>query len=710
MAMDNKLNKQNKLLGRYTGIIISIVLFLILITSILVTSIYNSLKIAELRLQTVTSTFMRDYSHEITKELLDLKVNYAENPDSPNIPKLIDNLTNLEKRFDENLKAFESGGEIIGPSGKREYMDPANNQVRMSYALDTKKLWEPLGVKINEFLQNANDPVARQFPLNEATNISREIDQAMYDNMNKLSGDMVLENAGRAKFLRTVQSFGISFAILYFIVFMAFFVRKLRQSDRATEDAKRETTNILDTVSSGLFLLDKDLNIGQQHSKALVNIIAKSDIGGKNLRQVLDDMIPSDDMAITEGFVEQLYNPRVKERLVDDLNPLKKVAVFLQKNGENVKRYLDFDFARVYEGKEIKQILVNVNDITNSVQLEQKLEYERKQNDQQIQMIATVLNSDMRIVREFVRNAKKHCERINVILKSPEADRVSLLEKLDAIFREIHSLKGEASAIDVKVISNKASVFEAEIKDAQSLKELTGNDFLPLIVHLDDLIELISTIDQLSLNLKSASNVTLTASPETGNAQQESVTSSQNQIHEYYTKFVNQIAERNGKQAVIQLSVAEAVFNQASPLHDAAKEIAIQLLRNAVVHGVEAPQTRMAKNKPSQGTINLSVQENQDILQVTVKDDGGGINYDAIRQKALTMKGLTRDMVASFEKRQLLALLFSPGFSTANSTSEDAGQGVGLDIINSRAKQFNGKIRVDSELDKFTTFTVTFKK
>ena len=138
--------------------------------------------------------------------------------------------------------------------------------------------------------------------------------------------------------------------------------------------------------------------------------------------------------------------------------------------------------------------MVNVNDVSDAVYLEQRLEKERSQNDMQIEMFTTILNVNPKIINEFIDNTQMHIEKMNNILKNPGSSQYELEGKLKAIYREMHSLKGEASALKLHSFTKIASDAEDKLHALQNQGQLSGNDFLPLAVHLDDLLSLSNTI------------------------------------------------------------------------------------------------------------------------------------------------------------------------------------------------------------------------
>lgn len=129
------------------------------------------------------------------------------------------------------------------------------------------------------------------------------------------------------------------------------------------------------------------------------------------------------------------------------------------------------------------------------------------------------------------------------------------------------------------------------------------------------------------------------------------------------------------------------------------------MLRNAVAHGIESPEQRKKSGKPETGNIDFSISNEGSEIVIKIKDDGSGINLDAIRNKAISKGLITANTSAT--KEMLLDLIMQSGFSTAESVSQIAGRGVGMDVVNTEIKQLGGVFNIDTEQDNGTTFTVS---
>src|SRR6185503_6871104 len=128
------------------------------------------------------------------------------------------------------------------------------------------------------------------------------------------------------------------------------------------------------------------------------------------------------------------------------------------------------------------------------------------------------------------------------------------------------------------------------------------------------------------------------------------------------------------------------------------------LLRNAVDHGVESPERRLAAGKPAEGVIRLEARHTAGLLQVTVADDGGGVDLEAIRTVVIDRELINREAAAKLSAPELLEFLFLPGFSMKDTVTEISGRGVGLDAVQDTVKRVHGTVRVSSQHGKGTQF------
>ncbi len=178
-------------------------------------------------------------------------------------------------------------------------------------------------------------------------------------------------------------------------------------------------------------------------------------------------------------------------------------------------------------------------------------------------------------------------------------------------------------------------------------------------------------------------------------------------IGNLYTRIsrtVRDAAKASGKQVELTLAGAETELDNniiqqiADPL--------LHLVRNAVAHGIEREEDRYNSGKPDQGSIAVRAYHRGNHIYIEVEDDGRGIDYEKVRQTAVDSGLVSIDAALELEDRELLDLLFHPGFSTAPRKTELAGRGVGLDVVRSNISQLNGEIEIESQKGIGSRFTL----
>lgn len=688
------------LLARYRGMIVSIAVFLILLTVMMAASIFLSRQVQQDTAQLYAVSQMEKTYLDNTQYLQNLKLNENEDPNSAYNQGTLQKLKQGQATLANILSTLKSGGSFTDATGRTLEVEALSGTAKQALIGELEQKWQSISADIDKYTATASRPDADGSVLDRAILNVRNNEARILEVMDFAILDAQNTAQNRSNQLSQLQTIGIVAALLYFLVFLLYFIRQLLQSDRAAEAARNETTEIMDTVTSGLFLLDKDLNIGSQYSKELENLLGQKNVGGKNLLDVLGGMLNNEDLNTTYSFIKQLYNPRTKERLIRSLNPLTRQAVTI----DGKEQYLDFNFNRVYKGKDISRVLVNVENVTDAVLLEQKIEQEREQNDVQIEMLSTILQADRGHVNDFVRNVNDHIQTINAILKAPGEDESALRDKAIHIFRAIHSLKGEASALKLNGFTVMAENLENDLSRLRSKAKLSGEDFLGLAVHLEELIRLNHTIGDLISRIgispaagtgTSATHAPAASAAPAGNSGR-------------YGRFVADIAQRQGKKAVFSHSGLEQTGRDE--IDRTIGEIAIQLLRNAVVHGIETPEIRQSRHKLPTGHVRMDLYEQDGAYHLDFEDDGNGIDYRAIADKAVKLGRYSAAQAEQLDKRSLLALLFSPGFSTLDESGDDAGRGIGLDIIKDRISALGGKVRVSSKPHAYTRFSFTIPK
>jgi len=166
-------------------------------------------------------------------------------------------------------------------------------------------------------------------------------------------------------------------------------------------------------------------------------------------------------------------------------------------------------------------------------------------------------------------------------------------------------------------------------------------------------------------------------------------------------RIVRDLSQLLGRRVRLQVEGQETELDKS--LLEAIKDPLTHAVRNALDHGIEPPAVRQAAGKDPEGTLKLRAAQEGSHVLIEISDDGAGIVVEKVRQKAIERGLITPERAANLGERDLLQLLFLPGFSTAATVTNVSGRGVGMDVVRTNVEKIGGKVEIDSRVGKGTT-------
>jgi HPt (histidine-containing phosphotransfer) domain-containing protein len=543
---------------------------------------------------------------------------------------------------------------------------------------------------------------------------------------NELATLLQTENVSRASTLKWIQRGGMLLSVGLFGGILFYFLTNLRKEERIALMARKETQDILKTVNEGLFLLDRELNIGTERSLALAGIFRRQDLNGMTFDRLLRNIVPEKTLKTAMDYVALLWGERVNEKLVKTINPLNEVEVhFDNPAGGFDTHFLEFDFNRVKaDGNQLSHLLVTVNDVTKRVMLARELQESQEKAQAQLDLLLRILHVDPDNLTSFLNDADVSLKMVNSILKEPAREESAFRAKIDGIYRQIHSVKGESSALGLKTVEQRAHAFEESLNDLKGRPNLSGSDFLPLVVKLDDIFNHLAQVKEMlsrlvDLHKAIASRRVANPSNEAGkvdawlSGKGDDATlqveiggeggDGSTGLKLTLESLAARVAESQSKRVALKCAGLEQV---PEAYKQAVKDITIQLVRNAVVHGIEAPEERVKAQKSETGHLGVAFAESADGFELIVQDDGRGLQLDRIKEVAIQRGMITAVQAEALDARQVMALIFRPGFSTVDSVTTDAGRGAGMDLVRALVAELGGRVGLASAGGRFAKFKI----
>jgi len=173
---------------------------------------------------------------------------------------------------------------------------------------------------------------------------------------------------------------------------------------------------------------------------------------------------------------------------------------------------------------------------------------------------------------------------------------------------------------------------------------------------------------------------------------------------ETFPRMARDLAQEEEKEVRLEIKGGEVELDKS--ILENIKDPLIHLIRNAIDHGIETPEERRKKGKPTEGMIYIRASQQGDSIIIDIEDDGNGIQLEMIKKAALKKNLFTPQQLEQMTEHQILYLIFQPGFSTSKILTDVSGRGVGMDVVRTNVEKLRGLINLDSRPGKGTTFTI----
>jgi signal transduction histidine kinase len=301
-------------------------------------------------------------------------------------------------------------------------------------------------------------------------------------------------------------------------------------------------------------------------------------------------------------------------------------------------------------------------------------------------------------LRLFLGSAMASVSAIRATLRMPARTRDAMREKLGRLRTEAASLAAEAEAIGLSpVVMNCQSLADAAAA-LQARDDVSGDDLLPLAPRIDAIASSIGS----SSRIEEQRFEPPPASSEPARRTRRSA--AWHEVSERrWSEFLRRRGEEIGTLARLTMTGAEQVPSFHRRHVD---EILQHLLKNALDHGIETPEHRLAQGKSAAGRITISFARNDDAgLKMTVHDDGRGFDLERIGRAAVQSGLLNEESLQRREAGELVGLIFKPSFTTEGLQDGD-GQGRGMSYLRRKVTRLGGQISVATKSGRYTLFTI----
>ena len=358
-------------------------------------------------------------------------------------------------------------------------------------------------------------------------------------------------------------------------------------------------------------------------------------------------------------------------------------------------RYFDLS-VQPFFGDDGATLMLGLRDVTERLRLGRALETARNAHE----LAVAVLRADVTPLQRFLDEASTSLALVQSLLRVPTRGQQAFREKLGRIQEEARSLRLQARALALTPIAAEAARFEVAIESLLAGATVDGDQLLPLALQLDELYAQIGTASQLAEQRGSAKpaeptvTLRLVTQPPAPTAWTEACAAR-------LSALVDRVSGETGHVARLSLLGLETLPDRYRRNVD---YLLVQMVRNAIEHGIEIPAQRIEAGKPATGTIIVEcVDRHAAGLEITVRDDGRGFDLDLIGRIAIAKGLLTAESLATTEPRTLIGLIFRQGFSTS---ADDSGRGLGLEFLRDLVLRMDGNVSVATKPERYTRFRI----
>ncbi|MEN0110173.1 MAG: chemotaxis protein CheW [Planctomycetota bacterium] len=262
--------------------------------------------------------------------------------------------------------------------------------------------------------------------------------------------------------------------------------------------------------------------------------------------------------------------------------------------------------------------------------------------------------------------------------------------------------KAEAKP-DATAESKAKPAAEAQIRVAVGVLDSLMNLAGELVLSRNQLLQAVSTDEKTGLEAISARLDQITSE-----LQEAIMQTRMQQIGTVFGRFprvVRDLSSKLGKQCELVIEGKDVEVDKT--IVEAIGDPLTHLVRNSCDHGIESPDKRLAAGKSAKGTIHLKACYQAGKVRIEITDDGGGIDPEKLKSKALSKGIITPEQAETMSDREAIRLIFAPGFSTAAEVTDVSGRGVGMDVVRTNIAKLGGTVDVESEMGKGTNMVVT---
>lgn len=498
----------------------------------------------------------------------------------------------------------------------------------------------------------------------------------------------------------------------------------------------QQVRDILDHIDQGLFTVNLDGTINHEYSRATEEMLVAQQLHSQKIQDVLGMSLEQRSSWDDWVTLVQRRSTSMRWEKLTRLSPVQEIPV---EQSDGKTRILHFEFQQI-RNKDglLVRLMILVQDVTEARRIERIVKEEQARHENEVRTILGLVNTVPELIQEFFRdidNRLRNVERIFALVKANhqlDSFAPTDVRQFASAFRDLHTIKGNASSYGFEELGHLAHAAEDALErlrdnigqdreeDIESLTEL-----LQKIQHerknIDDTARMLNGgIDGMMVSISERKIVHIqrlarTLLRETAREEHNPyapllISCDQlrrvpfGKLVDKFSTMVERLSSKLGKKIAFQSTPQDLEVEPM--LVVGVNDILVQLIRNAIDHGVEMPEVRRLRGKSPEGHIWLIFRQTDESIFLEIHDDGVGIDPDAVADKAISSGMITTEELDHMDRRTRMDLVFLPGFTSRDQVSEVSGRGVGLDVVRRELAKLGGSVALESVVGKGSVFRI----
>ncbi|MBD3318227.1 MAG: HAMP domain-containing protein [Chitinivibrionales bacterium] len=507
------------------------------------------------------------------------------------------------------------------------------------------------------------------------------------------------------------------------------------------DEKMQQVKDILNNIDQGLFTINLDGTVNDEYSQRANEILRVSDVAKCTLNQLLRlDHKAENAFETWVNLVRAKHRSQRWRKLVR-LAPVQEMLLDNPENEDGIE-YVSISYNRIYDKEgNLSKIMVLAKDETEARIRQRQMEEQRIRHENEVKMILGIANTPADEISEFVEDTATRLARIKQTVAEQRSKVVKQRreypdgtahvigkEQIDGLYRDIHTIKGNSGTYGFELLSVYAHKAEDRLEQLREpVEDRRGEILAELVSQIENMEAEMKLIhekirqifgreDEITIRVPEARVDKILAQCEVIRAEKPSppILALVDECRMLSWKPLKTLIRKHQKN-VLRLARklhknVEFIVEDEQQLYPAGQlsnldQVLTHVFRNALDHGIEGPEIREELGK-GVGRINFGLSVEGDRQTIIIRDDGRGIDIEALAEKAVSAGLFTHEQVGAMERKEKISLIFHSGLSTKGEVSDVSGRGVGMDAVKARLEEVGGSISIDTTLGKGTTFTI----